>query len=99
MPALPAPGSSVSGVGTHTIGRWIRDRARSTPDRVAIDFDGRLVTCRELDESSDAFAAAFAAAGLVRGDRVATLTGSTPEHIAVLFACAKSGLIPSSCMA
>ena len=93
MPALPAPGASVSGVGTQTIGRWIRDRARSTPDRVAIDFDGRLVTCRELDESSDAFATAFAAAGLVRGDRVATLTGSTPEHIAVLFACAKSGLM------
>jgi fatty-acyl-CoA synthase len=77
----------------HTIGRWIRDRARSTPDRVAIDYDGRLVTYRELDEGSDAFAAAFTAAGLVRGDRVATLTGSTPEHVAVLFACAKAGLM------
>src|SRR4029079_10644676 len=61
--------------------------------RVAIDYDGRLVTCRELDESSDAFAAAFADAGLVRGDRVATLKGSSPEHVAVLFACAKSGLM------
>jgi fatty-acyl-CoA synthase len=79
--------------GEHTIGRWIRDRARSTPDRVAIDYDGRLVTYRELDEGSDAFAAAFTAAGLVRGDRVATLTGSTPEHVAVLFACAKAGLM------
>ena len=79
--------------GEHTIGRWIRDRARSTPDRVAIDYDGRFVTYRELDEGSDAFAAAFTAAGLVRGDRVATLTGSTPEHVAVLFACAKAGLM------
>jgi fatty-acyl-CoA synthase len=35
--------------GRHTIGRWIRDRARATPERVAIDFDGRLVTYRELD--------------------------------------------------
>jgi fatty-acyl-CoA synthase len=77
----------------HTLGGWLRDRARNTPDRVAIDYDGRLVTYAELDEGSDAFAAAFAAAGLDRGDRVATLTGNTPEHVEVLFACAKSGLM------
>jgi fatty-acyl-CoA synthase len=79
--------------GTHTIGRWIRQRADATPDRVAIDYCGRLVTYRDLDEGSDAFAAAFAAAGLERGDRVATLTGNSPEHVEVLFACAKAGLV------
>ncbi len=78
--------------GPHTIGRWIRDRARTTPERVAIDQDGRLVTYRELDEGSDAFAAAFGEHGLRRGDRVATLTGSTPEHVQVFYACAKAGL-------
>ncbi|HXH95705.1 MAG TPA: AMP-binding protein, partial [Gaiellaceae bacterium] len=31
--------------------------------------------------------------GLRRGDRVATLTASSPEHVAVLLACAKLGLI------
>ena len=77
----------------HTLGRWLCDRARSTPDRVAIDYDGRLVTYAELDAGADAFASSFAAAGLKRGDRVATLTGSTPEHVEVLFACAKSGLM------
>ena len=81
----------MSGAG-HTIDRWIRDRARTTPDRVAIDFEDGLVTCRELDEASDAWAAAFAEAGLARGDRVATLTASSPEHVAVLFGCAKAGL-------
>jgi fatty-acyl-CoA synthase len=78
--------------GTHTIDRWIRDRARTTPDRVALDFEDACVTCRELDEASDAWAAAFAEAGLRRGDRVATLTASSPEHVAVLFACAKLAL-------
>lgn len=77
----------------HVIGRWIRDRARTTPDRVAIDHLGRLVTYAELDDASDRFAAAFVETGLRRGDRVATLTASTPEHVAVLFACAKAGLI------
>jgi fatty-acyl-CoA synthase len=78
--------------GAHVIGRWIRDRARATPDRVAIDDDGRLVTYAALDDASDRFAAAFLERGLDRGDRVATLTGSTPEHVAVFFACAKIGL-------
>jgi fatty-acyl-CoA synthase len=75
----------------HTLDRWIRDRARATPERVAIDYDGRLVTYRELDEGSDAFAAAFAHLRL--GDRVATLTGNSPEHVMIFFACAKLGLI------
>jgi fatty-acyl-CoA synthase len=78
--------------GTHTIGRWIRDRARTTPERVAIDQDGRFVTYRELDEGSDALAASFRERGLRRGDRVATLSGSTPEHVQILYACAKAGL-------
>jgi len=83
----------VSGAGRHTLGRWIRDRARATPERIAIDYEDRLVTYGELDAGSDAFAASFHDAGLRRGDRVATLTGNTPEHVQVFFACAKAGLI------
>jgi len=75
------------------VGRWLDDRARNTPQRVAIDFDGRLVTYAELAAGADAYAAGFAEAGLTRGDRVATLTGNSPEHVMVLFACARLGLI------
>ena len=32
-----------------TIDRWLRDRARTTPDRVAIDYHGRAVTYAELE--------------------------------------------------
>jgi fatty-acyl-CoA synthase len=76
-----------------TLGRWIRDRARNTPRRVAIDFRGREVTYAELDELSDSIAAALLERGLVRGDRVATLTANSPEHVAVFFACAKAGFV------
>jgi len=72
----------VSESGRHTLGRWIRDRARATPNRVAIDYLDRLVTYGELDRGSDALAAEWHAAGLRQGDRVATLTGNTPEHVA-----------------
>jgi fatty-acyl-CoA synthase len=77
----------------HTIDRWIRDRARTTPQRVAIDYRGRTITYRELDDASDQLAGSFLRRGLERGDRVATLTGNSPEHVAVFFACAKTGLI------
>jgi fatty-acyl-CoA synthase len=79
--------------GVLTLGRWIRDRAQTTPGRVAIDYLGRQVTYAELDARSEHLAAGFLARGLQRGDRVATLTGSSPEHVEVFFACAKAGLI------
>ena len=79
--------------GEHTIGRWLRDRARTTPERVAIDFHDRLATYAELDRRSDALAAELIARGLERGNRVATLSGNSPEHVATLFACAKAGLL------
>ena len=66
-----------------TIGRWARDRAQVTPDRVAItafplpgDANGeapQAVTYAELDHRSEELAAGLVAGGLARGDRVATL--------------------------
>jgi fatty-acyl-CoA synthase len=71
-----------------TIGRIIHDRARITPERVAIQENGRIWTYAELDARSDEIAQ-----GLTAGDRVSTLTGNTGEHVAVMFACAKAGAI------
>jgi fatty-acyl-CoA synthase len=78
--------------GLLTLGRWLRDRARATPGRVAIDEHDTLTTYGELDERSERLAAALLASGLARGDRVATLTGNSAEHVVVFFACAKAGL-------
>jgi fatty-acyl-CoA synthase len=69
-----------------TIDRIIRDRARITPGRVAIQEAGRTWTYAELDERSDELAR-----GLSHGERVSTLTGNTGEHVALMFACAKAG--------
>ena len=84
--------------GDLTVGRWIRDRARTTPTRVAIDSMDVRVTYAELDARSDRAAARLAAAGVVRGDRVASISGNDPAHVALLFACAKLGaaLVPLS---
>jgi len=76
-----------------TLGRWLRDRARTTPGRVAIDCLGVETTYAELEERSDRLAAGLLEAGLSPGDRVATLTAASAEHVVVFFACAKAGLI------
>ncbi len=71
-----------------TIDRIIRDRARITPERIAIDERSRAWTYAELDARSDELARC-----LSHGDRVSTLTGNTGEHVALMFACAKAGAI------
>ena len=43
--------------GQHDLDRWIRDRARTTPHRVAIDYSAAELTYAELDDRSDALAA------------------------------------------
>ena len=75
-------------MNTLTIDRIIRDRARITPEAVAIQEAGRTWTYAELDARSDELAR-----GLGHGERVSTLTGNTGEHVALMFACAKAGAI------
>jgi fatty-acyl-CoA synthase len=71
-----------------TIDRMIRDRARITPQRVAIVERDRRWTYAELDARSEELAAA-----LTHGARVSTLTDNSGEHAALMFACAKAGAI------
>ncbi|MGH3706412.1 MAG: AMP-binding protein, partial [Agromyces sp.] len=77
----------------HTLGRWTRDRARATPERIAIDDRGVVVSYRELDDRAERLAAAFRSAGFAIGDRVATLTGNSADQVVLFFACAKAGLV------
>ena len=81
-----------------TIGRWLSDRARLTPDRVAIRFLGGELTYAALDRRATRLAAGLAERGLERGHRLATLTDTSPDHVATFFACARLGvaLLPIS---
>src|SRR4051812_37262028 len=79
---------SVPDMGGQTIGRICSDRARITPNRIAIDGAARTWTYAELEARSNDLAAS-----LSHGDRVSTLTGNSGEHVALLFACAKAGAI------
>jgi fatty-acyl-CoA synthase len=79
--------------GLHTLGRWTTDRAIATPDRIAIDDRGVVITYRELDDRASTLAASLLAGGYGVGDRIATVTGNSADHVVVFFACAKAGLV------
>lgn len=78
---------------THTIGRWLEDRAISTGNRIAIDDRGVQLSYAGLHRRASALAARFRHAGYGVGDRIATITGNSSDHVVVLFACALSGLV------
>lgn len=76
----------------HTIGQWTTDRALATPDRVAIDDRGVLVSYKELDQRAGALAKSFQDHGYSVGDRIATISGNSADQVVLFFACAKAGL-------
>jgi fatty-acyl-CoA synthase len=79
--------------GLHTVGRWVDDRARADGAAAAIDDRGVVMTYRELAGRSRALAGQLRAAGCRPGDRIATLTGNSAEHVVLFFACARAGLV------
>jgi len=75
------------------IGRWIEGHADHTPDAPALRFEGQVITYAALARDIARAAAALAARGVRRGDRVAFLGLNHPAQIVLLFACARLGAI------
>ncbi|MBC7290094.1 MAG: AMP-binding protein [Actinotalea sp.] len=79
--------------GLHTLGRWVCDRARLAPDHVAVVEGERATTYAELDARAEALARRLQRAGYLVGDRVATLTRNSTDHVVLFMACARTGLV------
>jgi fatty-acyl-CoA synthase len=77
----------------HLLGRFVADRARAVSSAVAVDDRGVPLTYGELDERSTGLAERLRAAGYGVGDRIASLTGNSADHVVLFFACAKAGLV------
>ena len=72
---------------------WIDRHARLTPERTAIRFPERDVSYGALAELVHRLASAMAASGLTRGNCAAYLGVNSPEMLALLFACARLGIL------
>jgi len=76
------------------LGAWLASRRQASPDRTALIVgDAERVTYRELADRTEAVAAALAADGIARGDRVAYLGENQPAFVETLFACAMLGAV------
>ena len=70
------------------------DRARAMrPQHDAMVFEGRQWSYTETGDAADHLAAAFAAQGIVAGERVLMLMGNRPEFLLVLLALQRLGAI------
>jgi long-chain acyl-CoA synthetase len=69
----------------------LTDSARRYPDRQALEFYGRCLTYRELEDLIERFAAALIELGVQKGDRVAVMLPNVPQAVIAYFGALKAG--------
>jgi acyl-CoA synthetase (AMP-forming)/AMP-acid ligase II len=71
----------------------LREQARRFPDRVALRFEGRDTSFRELDRLADRAAQALTGLGLKPGDRLAWIARNLGVFWETFFGCARTGVV------
>ena len=85
--------TELSDVGDETIREAMERRSRETPHDVYCIFEDRPLTFEAFDAAVNRVANALLARGLCKGDRVALMLPSHPDHIIAIFGLAKIGLV------
>src|SRR5574341_2272635 len=75
------------------IGTLLPRHARYRPDHLAVVFERERLTFRQLNARVNRLANALLAAGLAKGDKVATVLPNCLEQLDVYWAAAKTGLV------
>jgi long-chain acyl-CoA synthetase len=70
-----------------------REAAKRFPSKPGLIFHDRPITFPQLEERIDRTAAALAALGVAKGDRVALLIGNVPEFVTTLYGVMRAGAI------
>lgn len=82
-----------SGTRVNTVDGILRRAAAKFPDRLAVTFEGRSHTYRELDTAVTRAARRLIAMGLNKGDRVAAYGVNSDAYVVAFLACARAGLV------
>lgn len=75
----------------HTLHTFLENSARDFPNHTAVLFKGHRVTYRELNEATDRLAAALAALGVKKGDRVVIFMPNSAQFVISYYAILKAG--------
>jgi long-chain acyl-CoA synthetase len=89
-PGIPP---SLAPYPSRTLLDYVADAARQHPESAAVLFKGATLTYGELEALSDACAAALAALGVKRGDRLALLLPNCPQFLVAELGAWKIGAI------
>ncbi|QII05491.1 acyl-CoA synthetase [Rhodococcoides fascians A25f] len=82
-----------SGTRVNTVDGVLRRSAAKFPDRLAVTFEGRSHTYRELDTAVTRAARRLRAMGLEKGDRVAAYGVNSDAYVVAFLACVRAGLV------
>ena len=82
-----------------TTAELVARNAREYPDAPFLNFYDEVVTYRDLDQRTDAFAAYLQKSGIQKGDIVSLMMGNSPCFFDILFGAQKAGAAagPISC--
>lgn len=78
-------------IPNHSLHHFLVEAARKFPDHPAIILKGHKISYRQLDEETDAFAAALIANGFKKGDRAVIYMPNTPQFVISYFGILKAG--------
>ncbi|MBN8580566.1 MAG: long-chain fatty acid--CoA ligase [Anaerolineae bacterium] len=70
---------------------FLEEAARKYPDRACTIFKGAVISYREMNEQSNAMAAALVEMGVKKGDRVGIFMPNLPQFVAAFFGILKAG--------
>jgi long-chain acyl-CoA synthetase len=75
------------------IAGYLRASAGRLPDKIALVAEGKRLSYLDLDRMSDRLAAALAARGIARGDRVVIFMDNCWEAVVAIFAVLRAGAV------
>lgn len=76
-----------------TLGGLVAAHARRRGEAVAVHYEGRAISFRELDEMARRAAGALRGFGIGPGDRVALWLPNSPAYLALWIGCARLGAV------
>ncbi len=78
-------------IPNHSLHHFLTESAQKYPDHPAMILKGKSVSYRQLDEETDAVAAALIANGFKKGDRAVIYMPNTPQFVISYFGILKAG--------
>ncbi len=79
--------------GEMPLAEYVKIHTRENPDKAVVNYYGKELTWRQLEDWSNRLANAFSAMGYKKGDRVAVFIQSCPQCYVIYLAAFKLGLV------